>query len=234
MSVYGIIPARLESTRLPRKLLLNETGKPLIQHTWEAACRASVLDEVIVATDSEEIAAAVRGFGGRVEMTGEHSCGTDRIAEVARRLPDAEIVVNVQGDEPEIDPRDIQSVAELLRVGCKADISTLARRPVGDELDNPNRVKVVIGRVLSNALYFSRSPLVGAHIHCGIYAFLGSETLQFLSRTPAASLEMLERLEQLRAVEHGIPIVVCQSLGNFHGIDTPEDYVKFVERQEEL
>src|SRR5690554_4250352 len=115
MGAVGMIPARLESTRLPRKLLLSDTGKPLIQYTWEAACRATELDEVLVATDSEEIAAVVRGFGGRAVMTGDHPSGTDRIAAAARAAHlSADLVVNLQGDEPELDPAQIDELVRLL------------------------------------------------------------------------------------------------------------------------
>ena len=127
MRVYGIIPARLQSSRLPEKLLLAETGKPLLQYTWEQACRAKSLAAVIVATDSEEIARAVRGFGGRVEMTGEHPSGTDRVAEVVRRsCRDADIVVNIQGDEPEIDPQYIDLLVKTLTEHPGSEMSTLA------------------------------------------------------------------------------------------------------------
>src|SRR5580692_11365914 len=126
MRVFGIIPARLQSSRLPRKLLLAETGKPLLQYTWEQSCRAKSLAGVIVATDSEEIADVVRGFGGRVEMTGEHPSGTDRIAEVVRRgCRDADIIVNIQGDEPEIDPAHINLLVTTLVESRGIEMSTL-------------------------------------------------------------------------------------------------------------
>ena len=115
MNVYGIIPARLHSTRLPRKLLLAETGRPLIEYTWRAASLAKSLKQVIVAADSDEFARAVSEFGGRCELTGEHPSGTDRIAEVARRCcPDGDVFVNIQGDEPEIDPANIDAVVTAL------------------------------------------------------------------------------------------------------------------------
>jgi CTP:molybdopterin cytidylyltransferase MocA len=127
VSVYGFIPARLASTRLPQKLLLRETGKPLIQHTWEAARRAQSLADLIVVTDSEEIAQAARDFGACAEMTGEHPSGTDRIAEVVRRgFSQAEIIVNVQGDEPEIDAAHIDLLVRLLAENPQAQMSTLA------------------------------------------------------------------------------------------------------------
>ncbi|MBW3539762.1 MAG: NTP transferase domain-containing protein, partial [Planctomycetes bacterium] len=145
MRTVGIIPARLASSRLPRKLLLAETGRPLIQYAWEAACRANALDEVLVAADCEEIAAAVRRFGGRAELTGEHASGTDRVAEVVRRAcPDAELIVNLQGDEPEMDPANIDRLVETLRRHPTAEMATLAT-PIldADELRAHSCVKVV-------------------------------------------------------------------------------------------
>ena len=127
MAVYGLIPARLQSTRLPRKLLLSETGRPLIQYVWEQTLLAKSLDDVIVATDSPEIAAAVKSFGGRCELTGEHPSGTDRIAEVVRRcLPDADLVVNIQGDEPEINPANIDALVATLQQEPAAEMATLS------------------------------------------------------------------------------------------------------------
>lgn len=160
MQVVGVIPARLESSRLPRKLLLAETGRPLIQHTWEAASRAESLSELVIATDSPKIAEAVRGFGGRAEMTGEHPSGTDRIAEVARRLfANADLVVNIQGDEPEIDPAQIDTLVETLRDHPDSQMATLAT-PITTpaDRDNPACVKVVCAAD-GRALYFSRSAI---------------------------------------------------------------------------
>ena len=165
MRVTGIIPARLESSRLPGKLLLNETGKPLIQHCWESASQASVLrpqgeepsPDLLVATYSLQIAAAVNLFGGEVAMTGEHPCGTDRIAEVVRRqLPDADIIVNIQGDEPDIDPAAIDKVASLLIDDPRAGMATLCT-PIFEAsmLDDPGCVKAVVSSD-GRALYFSR------------------------------------------------------------------------------
>lgn len=227
--IYGIIPARLESTRLPRKMLLAETGKPLIQHTWEAAKRCPALDEVIVATDSRYVAEEGSLLGMNAAMTGEHASGTDRVAFVAKRLPNADIVVNIQGDEPEIDPRDINAIIRLLDSHPDADIATLARDASPDDTLNPNCVKVVCD-LSGRALYFSRQPLPTGRIHCGIYAFRAA-ALQRFARLEPTEGEVFERLEQLRAIEHGMKIVVGKAVGEFHGIDTPEDYRRFVERQ---
>jgi 3-deoxy-manno-octulosonate cytidylyltransferase (CMP-KDO synthetase) len=243
--VVGVIPARLQSTRLPRKLLLDQTGRPLLQYTWEAAGHARSLSEVIVATDSAEIAAAVRAFGGRVEMTGEHPSGTDRIAEAVRRAcPDAEIIVNIQGDEPEIDPSAIDRLVEALE-SSPAEMATLAT-PITDraERDDPACVKVVCAAD-GRALYFSRLPIPFTRdvdpdtllaagspwkLHLGVYAYR-REFLLRLSELPPSPLERLEKLEQLRALEAGATIRVAEVAHRAAGIDTPEDYARFVARQ---
>lgn len=248
MRAYGVIPARLNSSRLPRKLLLDETGKPLIQYTWEAASRARSLSQVIVATDSPDIAAAVQQFGGRCEMTGEHSCGTDRIAEVVRRsCNDAAIVVNIQGDEPEIDPAQIDVLVETLAANSSAQMATLAT-PILDlpERDDPSCTKVVCAGD-GRALYFSRSPIPhwrdfdanrGSStespwlLHLGIYAYR-REFLLKLAGLPQSRLERLEKLEQLRALEAGAEIKVAVVEHRSVGIDTPDDYARFVARQKE-
>ncbi len=246
MKTYGVIPARLHSTRLPRKLLLCETGKTLLEHTWRAAARAGSLAELIIATDSEEIAAAARAFGARCEMTGEHPSGTDRIAEAVRRhLPDADMIVNVQGDEPEIDPGQIDLVVQTLREHPNAHIATLAT-PITDRaaLEDPARVKVVCtgdGR----ALYFSRCPvpycragnidelLAGETpwlLHVGLYAY-SAAYLARLADLPVSRLEQLEKLEQLRALEDGAEIRIAVTSQHTAGIDTPADYARFVQAQ---
>lgn len=251
MPVYGLIPARLQSSRLPRKLLLDRTGKPLIQYAWQAACRADSLDEVIVATDSEEIAQVVRGFGGRAEMTGDHPSGSDRIAEVVHRCcGDADIIVNIQGDEPELDPADIDRLVEALRQSGGAEMATLAT-PIRDELvlTDPACVKVVCAAD-GRALYFSRAPIPFARdgvpadwiaherqqidspwlLHLGVYAYRREFLLAF-TRLPPGRLEQLEKLEQLRALEAGAAIQVATIPRAAVGIDTPEDYARFVQRQ---
>lgn len=250
MAVVGLIPARLESSRLPRKLLLSETGMPLIQHTWEAVRSTSSLDEVIVATDSPEIAAVVREFGGRAELTGEHQSGTDRIAEVVRRCcPDVELVVNVQGDEPEINPGDLESLIRLLRETRHVEMATLAT-PIEDPLilSDPSCVKVVRAAD-GRALYFSRAPIPHVRdklpaewlrerhayaespwlLHLGVYAYRREFLLAF-TQWPPGRLEQLEKLEQLRALEAGASIQVGLVRQASVGIDTREDYARFVQR----
>lgn len=246
MEAVGILPARLTSTRLPRKPLLAETGKTLIQHTWEAACAARSLREVIVAADCEELKAVVDAFGGRCELTGEHPSGTDRVAEVARRCcPDADIVVNIQGDEPEIDPGHIDLAVQALVEHPEWQMSTLST-PLRDMglVTSPNVVKVVTAAD-GAALYFSRSvipfprdrdvaEIVGGGAppwrqHIGLYAYRREFLLRFTS-LPPSPLEGWEKLEQLRALEDGARIGVVEVPHSAPGIDTPEDYAQFVAR----
>ena len=242
---YVVIPARLASTRLAGKLLLRETGKPLIQHTYEAARRASRPAGVCVATDHRRIFDAVRSFGGRAEMTSlDAATGTDRIAEVARRLNDVDIVVNLQGDEPELSGDSIDLVIQLLDEKPDAVMSTVATpirsRP---QLEDPACVKVVFDSS-GRALYFSRSPVPHArnwddqlltadpplfYQHIGLYAYRREFLLQ-LAQMPQSRIERLEKLEQLRVLDAGYSIVVGVVDEPTFGIDTPQDYRRFVER----
>lgn len=242
---YGIIPARLHATRLPKKLLLADTGRPLIQHTWEAARGARKLDDVLIATDSLEIAQVVEAFGGKAYLTGEHPSGTDRIAEVVRReLRDAELIVNIQGDEPEIDPTHIDRLVTVLANHPSAPMATLAC-PLreADRIRSPSCVKVVCDES-QRALYFSRAVIpwprdytvedalnAGASwlLHLGIYAYRRDFLLRLTSAPPSA-LEQIEKLEQLRALEMGATIMVDIVQHHAVGIDTPEDYAQFVQR----
>jgi 3-deoxy-manno-octulosonate cytidylyltransferase (CMP-KDO synthetase) len=246
MTSFVIIPARLASSRLPRKLLLRETGKALIQHTYEAACRAGRPGGVCVATDHPEIYDEVLSFGGRVEMTRPDApSGTDRVAEVARRMPEVEIVVNVQGDEPELAGRSIDLAVELLERHPQAGMSTLAT-PIGSrrQLEDPACVKVVFD-ASGRALYFSRSvipcprqwddSLLAArpplfYQHVGLYAYR-REFLIELSQMPPSAKETVESLEQLRVLDAGHAILVGVVDEPTFGIDTPADYRAFVERQ---
>lgn len=248
MRVLGVIPARLQSTRLPRKLLLRETGKPLIQHTWESASQSDVLNDgdslqLVVATDSLEIANEVLKFGGQVAMTGDHPSGTDRIAEVVRRsFSDFDIVVNIQGDEPDIDPEAINLVASLLIDQPTCEMATLCT-PItkASILRDPGCVKAVIAQD-GRALYFSRSPVPFVRdanfddlfsgetpwrLHLGIYAYR-TDFLLRLSQQPPSPLEQLEKLEQLRALEMGATIRIANVDTPAVGIDTPDDYARFV------
>ncbi|MDG2390060.1 MAG: 3-deoxy-manno-octulosonate cytidylyltransferase [Planctomycetaceae bacterium] len=249
MRVVGILPARLSSTRLARKPLLAETGKTLIQHTWEAASQAKSLDAVIVAADCDELAAAVKSFGGHVELTGEHPSGTDRIAEVVERCcPEAEIIVNIQGDEPEIDPAHVDAAVAALEAHPDWQMTTLVTPLTDPELlASPNVVKAVCADD-GRALYFSRSVVPFSRDesveevlksgnspwrhHIGLYAYRREFLLQ-LTQLPPSPLEQLEKLEQLRALENGATIGVVEVAESAPGIDTPEDYQQFVARWRE-
>jgi 3-deoxy-manno-octulosonate cytidylyltransferase (CMP-KDO synthetase) len=242
---YIVIPARLASTRLPGKLLLSETGKPLLQHTYEAALAADRPTGVCVAADHERIANAVRAFGGEVYLTDPNAqSGTDRVAEIARRMSDVDIFVNVQGDEPEISGSAIDATIELLASDPSASMATLAT-PIRsrDQLLDPACVKVVVGNK-DQALYFSRSPIPCArdwddsllttgrpHFlqHVGLYAYRRDFLLQY-PQLPASDLEQLEKLEQLRAISAGHQILVAMVDEPTIGIDTPADYRAFVSR----
>jgi 3-deoxy-manno-octulosonate cytidylyltransferase (CMP-KDO synthetase) len=242
MKTAIVIPARYGSTRLPGKPLLKETGKYLIQHVVEQACRARCAQQVIVATDDPRIEAAVRSFGGIAVMTGRyHPSGTDRVAEVARNL-DADVIVNLQGDEPLIDPESLDSVTELLARHRQVDMATLAA-PIRslEQWQNPNCVKVVVGEC-GQALYFSRSPV--PHVrdgepdffrqpyqffqHLGLYAYRRPFLLH-LATLPPEPLEQLEKLEQLRVLALGYPIHVGLVQHASVGVDTYADYERFVE-----
>src|SRR3954471_5935540 len=245
MEIIAVIPARFASTRLPGKPLLSETGRPLIQHVVEAARRAKSLERIIVATDDSRIAEAVRSFGGEAMMTrSDHATGTDRVAEVAARIERARIIVNVQGDEPEIAGDTIDRLVALLQSDPEAPMATLAT-PIRDEAvyRDPSCVKVVCSR-RGRALYFSRSPIPChrdglrgsaapteplAHLHLGLYAYR-RDFLLSIGSLPRSPLEAAEKLEQLRVLEAGHPIAIGIVDEPSVGIDTPEDYRRFVER----
>jgi len=246
MDVIAIIPARYASTRFPGKPLANETGKPLIQHVYERVAQARRARRCIVATDDERIAAAVRSFGGDAVMTRpDHPSGTDRIAEVVRGLPggDNDIIVNVQGDEPELEPEYLDRLTErLAREPGECPIATLACPfPADADPRDPNAVKVVVNSA-GRALYFSRALIpyprdAGAAgrpaaclLHLGVYAYRRSFLLK-LAAWPPGVLEQVEKLEQLRVLERGVALAVEIVEHASVGIDTPRDYEQFVARQ---
>lgn len=244
-TVVGVIPARLASTRLPQKLLLAQTGRSLLEHTWENARRATSLSDVVIAADGPEIAEVARSFGATCFLTGEHPSGTDRIADVARRhLPDADLLVNIQGDEPELEPSHIDRLVETMR-SSGAEMATLGT-PIRDrdEMESPSCVKIALGGD-GRAIYFSRSPIPHVRdgdpdallagdspwlLHLGVYAYRRDFLLR-LTTLPPSRLEQLEKLEQLRALEAGASIRVAVVEHRAVGIDTPEDYARFVVRQ---
>lgn len=232
--VYGILPARWGSTRFPGKPLHLIAGKPLIQHAWECARRCQRLSRVLVATDDERIASAARAFGAEVEMTSStHPTGTDRLAEVARRHPDATHFVNIQGDEPRIAPELVDLLVAAMEADPDLPMATSAT-PLADasELANPNCVKVVLDRT-GHALYFSRAPIpypgfaaagtaLPLYRHQGLYGYTREFLLRFVG-WPPSPLEQIEKLEQLRALENGAKLRVIVTDYDSAGIDTPED-----------
>ena len=229
--VIAIIPARYQSSRLPGKALADIGGRPMIEHVYRRTAAASSVSSVLVATDDERILEAVRGFGGAACMTSpDHLSGTDRLAEVAAELG-SEIIVNVQGDEPLIEPAMIDEAIEPLLADPMVVMSTLRRR-IDDpaELENPNVTKVVVDGD-GYALYFSRAPIpfnrsgrppARAWRHVGLYVYRRDCLLQ-LASLPPTELERSEALEQLRALEHGIRILAVETNHDSIGVDTPDD-----------
>ena len=261
MKVWVLIPARYGSTRLAGKVLAKDTGKFLIQHTYEQACLAGLADRVIIAADDEKIVAAAESFGAECILTSvEHKSGTDRIAEAVKKIADSnnveptgkeklnadDIIVNLQGDEPEIDPENIDFLAELLinNPDYPMAMATLAAEfTTPEQIADPNIVKVILDSK-DRAIYFSRAPIpydrekagiggIQQYLrHIGIYAYRKEFLLKItaLSQSP---LETTEKLEQLRAIENGFAILVGKVKHTCDGIDTPEQYAAFVARQKQ-
>ena len=241
-----VIPARRRSTRLPDKLLLRKTGKSVLQHTFEAARQTKHPQTILIATDDDKIASEARRFGASVVMTSpDCPSGTDRVAEAVRHHDDAGIVVNLQGDEPEINPEAIDQLVESLWDNPNAAMATLAT-PIRNrqDLEDPACVKVVFDSA-GQALYFSRSTIPHPrdwddellqatpavfHQHIGVYAYRRKLLLR-LATLPMGRLEQLEKLEQLRVLEQGEKIMVALVDEPTRGIDTPEDYADFVARR---
>ncbi|MEE2883394.1 MAG: 3-deoxy-manno-octulosonate cytidylyltransferase [Planctomycetota bacterium] len=239
-----VIPARLASQRLSRKLLRDETGWPLIRHVYELCLEVPDVDEVIVAADGEEIAEVVRGFGGEVAITpAELPTGTDRVAEACRSLSLSadDLVINVQGDEPDLDPEHVALLLRLLQEHPTCQVATLALTRAGpdsaEDFRNPNRVKLLIDSS-GRAQVFTRKavpespegtvPEGGWLQHIGVYGFR-SKALERFRTLPRGDLEQQERLEQLRLLEAGCEIRVVEVDVAASGIDTEEDYRRFVE-----
>jgi 3-deoxy-manno-octulosonate cytidylyltransferase (CMP-KDO synthetase) len=257
VKIVACIPARFGSTRFPGKVLAKDTGKFLIQHVYERACQAKLIDRVIIAADDRRIVDAAKSFGAECVLTSaKHKSGTDRIAEAVKNV-DADIVVNLQADEPEIDPANIDFVARLLLETKNSKLKTqnygmatlAAPFDNAEQIADPNIVKVIVTQyarrnthdISLRAIYFSRSviPYDRRHIgigpksnylrHIGIYAYR-KEFLLKITALPQTPLEKIEKLEQLRAIENGFGILVGKVKHTCDGIDTPEQYAEFVKR----
>jgi 3-deoxy-manno-octulosonate cytidylyltransferase (CMP-KDO synthetase) len=235
MKFIGVIPARYGSSRLEGKPLKDICGKPMIQYVYEAACRARLLDQVYVATDDRRIADAVENFGGRACMTSpDHNTGTDRVAEAAAGV-EADIVVNIQGDEPLMEPAMLDEVVQPFMEDPELPMCTLCTPILEEEnLNNPNVVKVVFD-LKGNALYFSRSLIpyprkkvnFQAYEHLGIYAYRKDFLMTYV-RLPQTRMEINESLEQLRVLESGYRLKVVKTAQQYNGlsVDTQEDLDK--------
>jgi len=241
VKILACIPARYSSRRFPGKVLARDTGKFLIQHTWQQACRAELPEKIIIAADDKRIAEAAESFGAECILTRhDHKSGTDRIAEAVKDI-DVEIVINLQADEPEIDPAGIDLLAQILLDSPEVPMATLAADfQNAAQIADANIVKVVTD-CNGRALYFSRSPIpydretdgIGQSNqylrHIGIYAYR-KESLLKITALPQSSLEKIEMLEQLRAIENGFTILVGKTRHVCEGIDTYEQYAEFVKR----
>jgi len=241
VKIVVVIPARYGSSRFAGKVLAKKTGKYLVQHTYERALCAKSVDHALIATDDRRVLDACRQFGARCVMTSEyHQSGTDRIAEAVEKV-DADIIVNLQADEPEIDPNYIDLVAELLAVNPKAQMATLLA-PFENPADiaNPNIVKCITDAA-GKAIYFSRSvipcdrqaggvgPVGNYRRHLGIYAYRKDFLMAYTAMQPSF-LEQTEKLEQLRAIENGYTILTATVPRAWDGVDTEEQYEAFVKR----
>lgn len=231
MKILCVIPSRIRSTRLPRKPLLPIQGKPMIQWTYENAKRCNVLTDVIVATDSNEVAEIITKIGGKIEMTeSDLPTGSERVAAVAERYPDMEVIINLQGDEPFIKPHMLQQLISPYLAGETPDMTTLAYPLEKEKYHEPGSVKVITD-LHGNAIYFSRSPIpyyrtdhhAPVYNHMGVYAFRRDFLMQYKT-LPQTPLEKTESLEQLRVLEHGHKIRVCLTEEKTLEINTPEEY----------
>ena len=221
--VVAVIPARMDSSRFPAKMIADETGKPLIQYAWEIAMEAQSVTAVYIATDSKEIAERVLEFGGQFIMTGEHPNGTSRIAEAMRDL-DFDVVVNMQGDEPELDPSVIDATVEALG---DAPMATAVCALQDGELNDENVVKAMIEG--NRAVDFTRQAEKGALRHIGLYVYRPAFLQTYAEMQPTQN-EIARRLEQMRAIDNGFSIAIAQVEPQPSGIDTKEQYEEFVNR----
>lgn len=236
--IIGVIPARFASTRLMGKPLADIGGKPMLQHTWESAMKSKLLNDVVIAVDDEKVAQVAKGFGAKVYITPKNiSTGSDRIAYVIRNIPSADIVVNIQGDEPFIKGRMIDQAIEPLLFDGSVNVSTLAKRIENpDELKTPSIPKVVFD-YNNFAMYFSRSPIpyvrdaktnidriqkCEIYKHIGLYVYKKESLFRFTELKPT-DLEQAEKLEQLRMLEHGFKIKIVVTEYESLSVDTPDD-----------
>jgi 3-deoxy-manno-octulosonate cytidylyltransferase (CMP-KDO synthetase) len=244
MKIIACIPARYGSTRFEDKVLAAETGKFLVEHTYQAVSRARLVDKVIIAADDERIMKAVKGFAQCVMTDPGHQSGTDRIAQAVKEI-DADIVINVQADEPEIDPGHIDLLAKMMADNPDCPMGTLVSGfENAEQVENPNIVKVVTDKS-ARAIYFSRSVIpynkdaggvgdAGRYLqHVGIYAYRKGFLLKITS-LEQSELEKQEKLEQLRVIENGYEILTAKVDYSCEGIDTPEQYAEFVKRWKTL
>ena len=232
MKVLGIIPARYASSRFPGKPLIDLKGKSMIQRVYEGASKSAKIDLLLVATDDQRIVDEVKRFGGNVEMTeASHCSGTERCAEVAARHPDFDIVINIQGDEPLVDYRQLDLLIQSFE-DENVQIATLATRKISiDDINNPNRIKIVL-KENNTALYFSRSPIPNTSNatqnnfpflkHIGLYGFK-METLMAITKLTPTLIEKAESLEQLRWLFYNYPITIIQTDIETPNIDSPDD-----------
>jgi 3-deoxy-manno-octulosonate cytidylyltransferase (CMP-KDO synthetase) len=232
-NIVGIIPSRYASTRFPAKPLVNIAGKSMIQRVYEQASKASSLSDVIVATDDHRIFDHVLSFGGKVMMTSsEHQSGTDRCAEVLSQLKNVDVIINIQGDEPFIEPNQIDQLA-----GCfehpQTQIATLIKK-MDSQVDLESDTVVKVSRTaLNNAINFSRkafSALEDSYKHIGIYAYR-ADTLKTISKLPQSSNELRERLEQLRWLDNGFQVQLAETEHESNSVDTPEDLERLLRQQ---
>lgn len=232
MRAVGIIPARYESSRFAGKVLADICGKPMIWHVWQQACKAKLLDSVIVACDDERIKKTVEGFGGQAVLTSKkHASGTERIIEAVEHI-DAEVVVNIQADEPMLHSSMIDGIISVLAADKGIEAATIVKKiKNAEEITDPNVVKVVVDKN-KRALYFSRSPIpfvrsdsrstATYYKHIGLYGYK-KNFLSTYKKLEASELEQLEKLEQLRILENGYQIKVIETEHETYGVDTPHD-----------
>lgn len=233
MKILCVIPSRISSTRLPRKPLLPIKGKPMIQWVYENAKRADFLSELVVATDSQEIAEVITQVGGKIVMTDPHiPTGSERAAAVAEQYPDMDVIINLQGDEPFIKPAMLKQLVLPYLNGETPEMTTLAYPLQANKYHDPGAVKVICDQQ-GNAIYFSRAPIpyyrtetkVPVYHHMGLYAFR-RDFLMLYKSLPQTPLELAESLEQLRVMENGYKIRVCLTEDKTLEINTPEEYAQ--------